>query len=63
MTNTSLPILGAKEAAELAGIDRITFKVMRHRGEVPAPQVILACGPIWKRSVIEKWIEKRARDE
>jgi predicted DNA-binding transcriptional regulator AlpA len=60
MAEEPLPILGVKEAAELAGITRGHFRVLRNRGQVPEPQVMLACGPIWKRSVIERWIEQRA---
>lgn len=54
------PIVGLAEAAEIAGVQRSHFRVMRTRGQVPEPQVVLACGPIWKRSVIEKWAKKRA---
>jgi predicted DNA-binding transcriptional regulator AlpA len=53
---SEIQILGSAEAADLAGVERGHFHVMRKRGQVPQPQVMLACGPIWKRSVIEKWI-------
>lgn len=54
-----IQILGSTEAAELAGVTTNQFHVMRNRGQVPEPQVVLACGPIWKRSVIERWIAER----
>ena len=60
MSNTIPAIVGAAEAAEMAGVTRNYFGVLRHRGEVPTPQVELKCGPIWKRSVIEKWVKQRA---
>lgn len=52
------PIVGAAEAAAMAGVTRSHFRVMQTRGQVPEPQVRLACGPIWKTSVIAKWIDK-----
>jgi hypothetical protein len=54
-------IVGAAEAAGIAGITRTYFTVLRTRGQVPEPQVMLACGPIWKRSVIERWAKTRAK--
>ena len=61
MPETKPPaIMGAAEVAEAAGVSSKHFGVMRGRGQVPEPQVVLACGPIWKRSVIERWIKKRA---
>ena len=58
---TQPAIVGVAEAAEIAGIARSHFRVLRTRGQVPEPQVVLACGPIWKRSVIERWVKKRAK--
>jgi hypothetical protein len=59
---TEVQILGSAEAAEVAGVSRSNFGVMRKRGQVPAPQVVLQCGPIWKRSVIEKWVADKEKD-
>lgn len=58
---TETPIVGVAEAAAMAGITRNHFAVIRKRGQVPEPQVVLACGPIWKRSVIERWIKGRGK--
>lgn len=55
MTET---LVGSKEAAQIAGITTNHFGVMRKRGQVPEPRVVLACGPIWNRSEIERWIDK-----
>jgi predicted DNA-binding transcriptional regulator AlpA len=57
--NENTPILGAAEAAQMAGVTRSHFRTMQTRGQVPEPQVRLACGPIWKRSVIERWLRER----
>jgi predicted DNA-binding transcriptional regulator AlpA len=57
--NETTPILGAAEAAKMAGVTRSHFRVLQTRGQVPEPQVRLACGPIWKRSVIERWVKTR----
>lgn len=55
------PIVGIAEIAEMAGLQRAHVRMMRTRGELPPPQVVLAMGPVWKRSVIERWIAKRNR--
>jgi hypothetical protein len=55
------PIVGVAEAAAMAGMSRNHFAVLRTRGQVPEPQVVLAMGPIWKRSVIERWVEGRSK--
>lgn len=60
MTEKPPPIVGVKEAADMAGLPRSHFRTLRSRGQVPEPQVVLACGPIWKRSIIEKWVKERA---
>lgn len=53
-------LVGSKEAAEIVGITTNHFGVMRKRGQVPEPRVVLACGPIWNRSQIEAWAKKKA---
>jgi hypothetical protein len=55
------PIVGIAEVAEMAGLSRANVRMMRSRGLLPEPQVVLAMGPVWKRSVIERWVKKRAK--
>lgn len=61
MATENPPIVGMAEIAEMTGIARSHLRTMRTRGQLPEPQVVLAMGPVWKRSVIERWIKKRAR--
>lgn len=53
-------IVGAAEAAEILGIGNTNFSHLRKQREgtddaFPEPDWQLKCGPIWKRSVVEKW--------
>lgn len=53
-------IVGAAEAAEILGIGNTNFSHLRKQREgtddaFPDPDWQLKCGPIWKRSVVEKW--------
>lgn len=53
-------IVGAAEAAEILGIGNTNFSHLRKQragtdDEFPEPDWQLKCGPIWKRSVVEKW--------
>ena len=61
MTDEKAAIVGIAEIAEMAGLTRANVRMMRSRGQLPEPSVVLAMGPVWKRSTIEKWIEKRNR--
>lgn len=56
----TLEIVGAAEAAEILGIGNTNFSHLRKQREgtedaFPEPDWQLKCGPIWKRSVVEKW--------
>ena len=53
----SLDILGVTEAAEVLGISVVTFKNWQRAvtAPLPAPDAVLKCGPIWRRSTIERW--------
>jgi len=62
MATTQPAIVGIAEIAEMAGIPRSTVRSLGTRGQLPEPQVVLACGPIWKRSVIERWIKRREKE-
>jgi predicted DNA-binding transcriptional regulator AlpA len=50
----SARLLGVHEAAELLGISKAAIAERRRAGTFPAPVVELRCGPIWRRSAIEK---------
>lgn len=52
-------ILGVHELAELAGVLPRTMSAYVSRGQCPAPDYVLKCGPIWRRETAERWIAKR----
>ena len=53
-------LVGAQEAAKLAGLSRSGFSLAQREGRAPEPITVLACGPIWTRSQIEEWAAERA---
>ena len=56
---TGPDLLGVHEVAALTGRARETIHTHRRRGNFPPPLVELACGPIWLRSDIQRWIESK----
>lgn len=59
MPDTTADILGVHELAVLAGVLPRTMSGYYSRGQCPAPDYVLACGPIWKRETATAWIAKR----
>jgi predicted DNA-binding transcriptional regulator AlpA len=55
----TLDLLGVAEIAEMIGVGRKTVAAYVARGQMPAPDARLACGPIWQRSTIDAWQSKR----
>ena len=66
MTQGLPPVLGTAELAEFLGWDRRKVAVYHGRGLLPAPLAELACGPVWQRDDIERWmsgsVEAAAKD-
>jgi predicted DNA-binding transcriptional regulator AlpA len=63
-----LKLLGLAEVAELLGMSKaavIRLRVPRQRRRdrvpFPRPAVELACGPVWCRAQIERYLDDRAR--
>lgn len=56
------PILGTAELAELIGWDRRKVAVYHGRGLLPVPMAELACGPLWWRADIERWMAGSAEE-
>lgn len=50
-----LAILGAAEFAQRLGMTTNVFSVRRGRGQLPPPDAILSCGPIWRESTVARW--------
>jgi len=48
-------LMSGREIADLLGVQPSTVRNYHARGQMPAPYVKLACGPIWLRSDIEHW--------
>lgn len=53
-------LVGNTEIAEMVGVDRGLIGQWVARGKLPVPIAHLACGRIWLKSDIEKWIKERA---
>lgn len=54
-----LDVLGLSEVADLLGVSRKVASVRLSRGHIPQPDARLACGPIWRRSTIDRWMAAR----
>jgi prophage regulatory protein len=58
-SETALDLLGAAEVAAVLGVSRKTVAAYLARGQMPAPDARLACGPIWRRGSLEVWLATR----
>lgn len=54
-------MMGFTEAAEYLGLSVSTMYVYNHRGDLPAPDLLLRCGPHWKPATLKRWSEKHGR--
>ena len=59
-TDPDLVLLGVTEVAAFLGITPASVTKNRQRGVFAEPFVVLACGPIWRRSDIEQWRARAA---
>lgn len=48
-------LLGLAELARLLDRKLTTVGQWRYRGHLPPPDTLLASGPVWHRSTIERW--------
>ncbi len=55
-----LDIMGPGEVATYMGVHRATVSRWQAQGMMPAPDVQLQMGPVWRRSTIERWRAQRA---
>jgi predicted DNA-binding transcriptional regulator AlpA len=53
-----LDIVGITEIAQLLGLKHATVTNWHRRGHMPAPDAQLSFGPVWRRSTIERWLQK-----
>src|SRR2546429_8982360 len=58
-SETALDLLGVAEIAEMIGVGRKTVAAYVARGQMPAPDLKLACGPIWRGERVRAWIATR----
>lgn len=49
-------VVGLTEFATMAGVDRTTVAKWITRGRDLPPFTRLACGPVWKRAHVERWV-------
>ena len=52
-------IYGTQELADAAGIQPRTLSAYLVRGGCPAPDVVLACGPVWREATVREWLRGR----
>jgi len=54
-----LDILGLSEVTVLIGANGATVKSWYRRGHLPEPDAVLAAGPIWRRTTINRWLRSK----
>lgn len=59
MQSETVELLGTAEVAAVLGVSRKTVAAYLARGQMPEPDVKLACGPIWSRETLAAWLAKR----
>jgi hypothetical protein len=59
MATDSQPLYGVVELAKRAGVKPRTLTGYLSRGQCPAPDVRLACGPVWFEETVDAWIAQR----
>jgi hypothetical protein len=52
---SALEVVGSAELAAELGITQAAIAMRRKRGLLPIPDAVLRCGPIWRRSTIDRW--------
>jgi hypothetical protein len=52
----ALDIVGITEISELTNVGTKSVRNWYVRGIMPPPDAKLACGPIWRRSTITRWM-------
>jgi hypothetical protein len=57
-----LDIVGMTEIASMLNVNVGAVKTWNRRGRLPAPDIRLSCGPIWRRSTIERWAREAGRE-
>lgn len=57
-----LDVLGLFEIGTENRVRPRTVAAWYYRGHLPEPDAILACGPIWRRSTIEPFIDGEGRE-
>ncbi len=58
---TTLELWGIEDVAEALGIEVGTAYVWRHRGKLPEAEWMVSGRPIWRATVMRKWIERGSK--
>lgn len=58
---TKINIVGLTELAAQLNVNRQTVKSWYRRERLPAPDAVLACGPIWRQATIDRWLKGSGR--
>lgn len=59
---TAPKFYGVTEIADAVGIPTSVLYVWKNRGKLPAPDAVLAMGPVWTARTIEPWIRRERRE-
>jgi hypothetical protein len=60
--STRAKLLGIAEIAESVGVPRGTVAQWHRRGQLPEPDALLKCGPIWSERSLNGWLEARTQE-
>jgi hypothetical protein len=54
-----LALMTVSDVARAAGVSKATIDSYRHRGSLPAPQVVRGRTPLWARPIVSHWLATR----
>lgn len=57
-----LDIVGMTEIAEMLNVNVGAVKTWNRRDHLPTPDARLSCGPVWRRSTIQRWAREAGRE-
>jgi predicted DNA-binding transcriptional regulator AlpA len=59
LTRDTRVIVGTAEIAEMLSLTRQRVGEMAREGDLPKPLGVVQAGAIWRRTDIERWMDKR----
>lgn len=59
---TQLDVVGVGDISSMTGVNATTISIWQRRGHLPTPDAKPSCGPVWRRSTIERWMSGKGKE-